>query len=341
MTVSPSSQAGRNRRRAFRPASLLSTFLVVALSTGMLSLTACTKTKASANADDSSRIKVITTVFASYDFTRQIAGPYADVRMLVPPGSEIHSFEPTPQDILDIEGCDLFIYVGGESDAWLNDLLASIDTSNVRILKLVDCVETMLEDKSVLVDSDSLKGDAREADTGEADEHVWTSIENAKAITIAISSNLMSLDRKHTTAFDENAQSYLQQLDELDTLFRNTVEAGDRTTLIFGDRFPFLYLATEYGLQCYAAFPGCSSATEPSARTVASLIDIVNEKQIPVVFYIELSNHGLADVIAQETGAQALMLHSCHNISAQDFAKGETYISLMKNNAENLKVALS
>jgi zinc transport system substrate-binding protein len=288
--------------------------------------------------DDGGRISIIATIFAPYDFARQVAGDAADLRMLVPPGAETHSFEPTPQDIIDIEQCDLFIYVGGESDEWVTDLLTSLDTSKVSILKLVDCVPTVEEDDSVLVNPEEAE---EEEEEGLPDEHVWTSPANAKLICEAIAQALEKADPANASTYRDNTTAYVKALDELDTQFREIVAQGRRTELVFGDRFPFRYFADEYGLTCYAAFPGCSTATEASPQTIVALIEVVQRDGIPVVFYRELSNHKIADTIAEETGAQSLLFHSCHNISKDDFDAGATYLSIMEQNAENLRIALS
>lgn len=338
-------------------------FVVVALGI-MLSLTACATSTGTITGDRTSEgsdnangstgnLKVIASIFAPYDFARQIAGDSADVSMLVPPGSETHSFEPTPQDIIKLQECDIFIYVGGESDAWIDDMLSSIDTSDKHIIRLMDVVSTRDE-----VVAEGMQGEApdnqgeqqgddkgqentSEVHQDEQDEHVWTSVPNAKLIVRAIADVMMVADTDHNAAYDSNTQAYLEQLDDLDARFREVVAQAQRTTVVFADRFPFLYFAEEYGLQYYAAFPGCSNQTEASANTIAYLIKKVRDESIPVVFTIELSSHRLADTIAEQTGAQVMLLHACHNISKDDFAAGATYLSLMSQNVENLKTALN
>jgi zinc transport system substrate-binding protein len=294
-------------------------------------------TGAATDAAGTDQLKVIATIFAPYDFARQVAGDKTDLRMLVSPGIETHSFEPTPQDIIDIEGCDVFIYVGGESDEWVADLLSSLDTSTVTVIRLIDCVPTLEEDESVLVNPAEAE---EEEEEGLPDEHVWTSPVNAKLIAEAIAATFEQVDPANAAAYQANLAAYQVELDELDERFRGIVADGKRTELVFGDRFPFRYLADEYGLECYAAFPGCSTATEASAQTIAALIDVVQRDGIPVVFSRELSDHKIADAIAEETGTQSLLLHSCHNISKEDFESGETYVSIMGRNADNLEIAL-
>ena len=325
----------KTRQIPFRSVFVIIVALSVFAGLSPLYLSACTTKDNLTQTDENERVRIIATVFAPYDFSRQIAGPYADVRMLVPPGMEIHAWEPTPQDIVDIAGCDLFIYVGGESDSRITALLESLDTSHMQILRLVDCVELLDEDNSVLVDFGLW-----DFGNSEPDEHVWTSVKNAKLISREITERLKSIDPANREFYDEAVRAYLAELDALDATLCSVVGQARHTTLVFGDRFPFLYLAHDLGLTCYAAFPGCSTASEPSAQTVARLIDVVRAEQIQVIFFIELSDRRLADAVARETGAQVLPLNSCHNSSVWDFENGETYISLMRANAENLKAAL-
>ncbi|MDR1015109.1 MAG: metal ABC transporter substrate-binding protein [Coriobacteriales bacterium] len=320
----------------------LLSFALTALLAAALLLVGCAAAKDAPAGDapaagDDGRISVIATIFAPYDFARQVAGGRAELRMLVSPGIETHSFEPTPQDILDIEGCDLFVYVGGESDEWVADLLSSVDTSAVTVIRLIDCVETVAEDDSVLVNPAEAE---EEEEEGAPDEHVWTAPANARLITEALASAFERTDPGNASAYQANADAYLAQLDALDARFKEVALGGERRTLVFGDRFPFRYFADAYGLTCYAAFPGCSTATEASAQTVAALIDTVKREGVPVVFYRELSSPGIAEAIAEATGARALLLHSCHNISQEDFDAGETYVSIMGRNADNLALAL-
>jgi len=282
-------------------------------------------------------ISIISSIFPSYDFARQITGGDEDVTMLLPPGSESHSYEPTPRDTIKIQDCDVFIYTGGESDSWIDQILDSIDTSNVKIVKMMDCVETVPEE---LVEGMQAAGDDEESEEPEYDEHVWTSPKNAKVIVEKISEAICRADPGNSQKYQQNTEEYLKQLDALDQKFQTVVDQGVRKTLIFGDRFPFRYLADEYRLDYYAAFPGCASETEPSAQTVSFLIDKVKEEKIPVVFYIEMSNEKMADTICEDTGAKKMLFHACHNVSKDDLKNGTTYLELMENNVKALKEAL-
>jgi zinc transport system substrate-binding protein len=279
------------------------------------------------------RLSVVTTMFPAYDFTREIAGTAVSLSILLPPGAESHSFEPTPQDIIRIQNSAIFICVGGESESWVERVLSSMDTSRLRIIRLMDCVQT--------VEEEVVEGmQAEEEEEVAYDEHVWTSPRNAMRIVEQIAAALVALDARNAADYQQRATAYLAKLETLDAAFRDAVAAGTRKTIVFGDRFPFRYLADEYGLSYFAAFPGCSTETEPSAATIAFLIRKMREEHIPVIFHIELSNERMADMISEETGATKRLLHACHNISKRDFDQGRTYLELMNQNVINLREAL-
>ncbi|MDR3279605.1 MAG: metal ABC transporter substrate-binding protein, partial [Synergistaceae bacterium] len=288
---------------------------------------------------DGSKVKVVATIFPQYDFTREIAGDKIELSMLLRPGAESHSFDPTPQDIIDVKNCDVFIYVGGESDEWVKEILESMDTSKMKILSLMDMVEPVEEEivEGMEEEAEEEEGHDHEA---ELDEHVWTSPVNVKLIVSAIADALCEADGGNARFYRNNAAAYLKKLDVLDADFKSVADKAARKTIIVGDRFPFRYLADAYGLSYYAAFPGCSTETEASAGTIAFLIDKVKSERIPVVFNIELSNEKMSDVICEATGAKKLLLHACHNITKKDFDNGANYIGLMTQNVKNLKEAL-
>lgn len=497
------------------------------------------------------KVKVVTTIFPQYDFVREIAGDNVELTMLLPPGAESHSFEPSPKDIITIQECDIFIYVGGDSDVWIADILDSMDTSGMTILSLMDMVEVKEEEivegmehdhdhghdhaeidpdnvkdreltdfagdwatietalaagaldeyithqaeenevsfeeqlascqsawktdyPTLRVDGDKItfvsgdggetsatytyanyeliegdhglsvwygytkesgddaapqnvvfndhgdgnvheeeehdsdesgahdehdndehhehdtahthvrygsetvaelaaltdwtpfyfdatasneevaealavhghsdeeeEGHEHEHEEGELDEHVWTSPKNAKLIVQAISDKLQEEDTANADTYAQNTAAYLTKLDELDAAFEEAVAAGNRSTILFGDRFPFRYFADDYGLTYFAAFTGCSTETEASAATIAFLIDKVTDESIPVVFYIEMSNEKIADTLCEDTGAKKRLMHSCHNVSRDEMAAGASYLSLMTQNIEVLKEALA
>ncbi len=290
-------------------------------------------------------ISIVSTIFAPYDFARELTRdvPNVTLTMLLKPGGDSHSFEPTPQDIITLQNADLFLYAGGESDEWVKTMLKSTASESRRIISLIDCVEA-LEEETVEGMTDHHHHDEQEGHADkehEYDEHVWTSPKNAMKIVKQMSQTLVSLLPESAKQIAANTESYLKKLSKLDESFREVVKNGVRTEIIMGDRFPFLYFAKEYGLSYYAAFRGCASDSEPSVQTMTFLIDKVKKDKIPVVFHIELANESNADTHCAETGAKKLLLHACHNISKADFAAGESYLSLMARNVTNLKEALS
>lgn len=282
-------------------------------------------------------ISVVATVFAPYDFARQLVGDRGEVTLLLPPGSETHSYEPSPKDIIEIQNCDVFIYVGGVSDAWVADVLESVG-DGVRTVTLMDCVELL--DEETVEGMQTEKHDHADADT-EPDEHVWTSPRNAARICQKLADTFAAADSAHAAAYAQRCGDYVEKLNQLDAEFRDVVEHAARKTMVFADRFPLRYFSDAYGLDYYAAYPGCADAAEPSAATVAFLIDKVRAEGIPVVFTIELSNGKLADTICEATGAKKLEFATCHNVTAQAFADGATYLQLMERNVQALREALN
>ena len=291
------------------------------------------------------RIKVVSTIFASYDFARQIAGNNAQISMLLKPGTESHSYEPTPRDIISIQECDVFIYVGGENDAWVDNILESMDTSEITIIKMIDLVdkyeEEHVEGMEEHVHTEDCHHEHHEHEHHEEwDEHVWTSPVNAIEICKKITEVFCEKDVRNSDAYIKNSDKYIGELKALDEYFTDIVENADRKTIVFGDRFPLRYFVEEYGLEYFAAFPGCSSDTEASAATVVFLIDKIRDEEIPVVFKIELSSDSMARTIAEDTNTKVMVFNTCHNVTRNEFQSGETYVSLMYRNAEALKEAL-
>ena len=268
------------------------------------------------------KLLIVTTNFPAYDFARAVAGDLAEVKMLLKPGAEAHDFEPTPQDIIDIKNASMFVYVGGESEEWASSILRNINSSHS--IKMMDIVKVIKED-----------------DEDEYDEHVWTSPKNAQLIVNKIRDELSAIDSPNADKYIANANKYADELVALDDEFRDIVENAKRNILIFGDRFPLRYFAEEYGLHYLAAFPGCSEQTEASAKTIAALVDKIQSEQIPIVLKIELTSDKTAKAISAETGAKILTFNAAHNVSADDFADGITYIDLMNQNVDVLREALN
>lgn len=278
---------------------------------------------------ETGKLHIVAAIFPAYDFARAAAGDLAEVTMLLPPGAESHSYEPTPADILAVQDCDLFFYLGGESDAWVEGILETVRPGG-RVLRMMDCVELLEEEEDH-------HHDHSEGEVAELDEHVWTSPENAAAITRAVGEALAELDRAHQAEYRANAGAYAGQLEELDQDFSHFFDGVSNKTMVFGDRFPLRYFAERYGLDCRAAFPGCGGQTEPSAAVIASLIRLVEAESLSTVWYIEFSNHLVADSVAEAAGVETAMFHSCHNVAREDLEAGVTYLSLMRGNLSALK----
>ena len=290
--------------------------------------------------EDSERPQIVAAVFPAYDFARSAAGELADVTLLLPPGAESHSYEPTPADILRVQRCDLFIYLGGESDAWVDTILSAIEPRG-DVLRMMDCVD-LLEEETVEGmqgghDHDHEEGHDHLGEVLSMDEHVWTAPRNAAAVTRIIGQRLALLDRSNGEAYAAGAEAYALELEELDRDFAAFFDTLPDRTIVFGDRFPLLYFAEAYDLDYYAAFPGCGAQTEPSAATVAFLTRKVREEGLPAVWYIEFSNHLVADSIAEAAGVETAQFHTCHNVSRADLEAGATYLSLMRANLEVLR----
>ena len=288
------------------------------------------------------RLQVVCSVFPYYDFARQIGGDDVDVTLLVAAGKETHSFEPTPLDVITLSQADVFLYNGGESEAWVDDILSAAGENIAVTLPLMPQVSALAEEWAEGMEGahDEHDHETHDSDDIEYDEHVWTSPVLAKALCQAICDALCQADPAHQERYQARLADYLTQLDELDAAFREVVDAGHRRLLVFGDRFPLLYFCKEYDLDYRAAFHGCASDTEPSLATLKYLIDKVEDEKIPVVYTIELSSRKVADAIAETTGARVLTFHSCQTVSRAEFDGGATYLSLMERNVEALREGL-
>lgn len=306
-----------------------------------------------ARAEEPARLHLVAAVFPAYDFARVVAGDAAEVTLLLPPGADAHSYEPTPQDMIAIQNADLFLYTGGESDSWLERVLDSLGDDAPETFAMADCVTLLEEERSQSMaqehghdghdheEDGHEDGHEHEDEHEEMDEHVWTSPQNAQKIVQALRETLCRLSPENAGLFTRNEAAYQQELSALDERFETIVAEGKRNLIVFGDRFPFRYFAAAYGLRYDAAFPGCSEDSEPSVKTIVSLIRTIREEQIPVIFYIEFSSRKTADILAEETGAKELLFHSCHTVSQQEMDEGASYLTLMNRNADALKEALN
>ncbi len=276
---------------------------------------------------------IIAIDFPSFDAVRAVMGGDDNVSMLLPPGSESHHYEPTPKDMIALSNAKLVVYAGGESDAWVDTILSSLD-KNVQTFKLIDQVKLYKEEKKEGMTVD-------EEDEDEIDEHVWTSPINEMEIVENLTRTLIDIYPEKKSELQSNCDSYIQDLKTLDEDFRSVVASSKHKTLIFGSRFPLRYFVEEYGLDYYAAFPGCAEETEPSAKTIAFLIGKIKELGIGYVLDIEFGSPLVASTIASESGAKVRTFNSMHNLTSDSFRSGDNYITIMRKNLEVLKEVLN
>lgn len=308
----------------------------------MLALSLCACSSEGSYFESDRKLKIISTVFPPYDLANHIAGDNAEIKILLPPGSESHTYEPTAKEIIAIQSCDIFLYIGGENEQWADKLINSNDTSKVKIIKLIDCVPTLSEEDEEEHEEEHDHHDHDHSDhEHETDEHIWTSPKNARLMLSAVYNAICEVDPDNSKTYTENKDAYDEQLAELDSDYKTAVDNAKNKTIVLADKFPFRYLAHEYGLDCYAAFSSCSDESEPSVSAMIKLTKRIREDNVPVVYYLEFSSTKIADTLCDETGATKLMLHSCHNVSKQDIENNVSYVDLMKQNLENLKVALN
>ena len=286
--------------------------------------------------NDESGFVIVAADFPSFDAARAIAGDDDGIVMLLPPGTESHSYDPTPRDMIRIAECDLVVYTGGPSDEWVRTIISSLDTPPASFA-LTDQVELLTEEHAEGMEEE----EEHDHNVHEIDEHVWTSPRNEIVIIRNLSELMAGLNPAMADDYRSNASSYISKIEELDTAFRSIVQTGKRHTLIFASRFPLLYFVREYGLEYYAAFPGCAEESEPSARTVAFLIDKARELEVPCILNIELSSQMIADVIAEEAGCDVMVFNTLHNVTASDFYSGKNYVDLMGENIGVLREALN
>ena len=300
------------------------------------------------NPTEDAKIKIVASNFASYDFLRAIIGDNKEIELtfLLGPGKDAHSYDPTAGDLIKIQNADLFVYVGGEMEKWSDKVLESMDTNSKEIICISDFVEK-IEEKEVdgAEEEDENEDDGHhdkehEHKEGAFDEHICTSPANAIKMVNALEEAMEKIDNENATTYKKNADEYINQIKEVDKKIQNVVDNKVRDRLVFADKMPMQYFMEYYGLEVSAAFDGCSTETDPSAKTIAYLQNKIKEENIPVVLYIELNPGKVAQTIANETGAEAMQINSLHNVSLEDFNNGETWVSLMSKNVEVLKKAL-
>lgn len=292
-------------------------------------------------------LQVVTTIFPIYDWARQVIGdvPGVELVWLQDTGVDMHSYQPSAEDMLKLSSCDVFLYVGGTSDSWVDGALKEAVNPDMKVLSLLEILgdNARLEELTEGMQAEDHEGHDH-GDEDEYDEHVWLSVKNASLLTQSIADTLSQLDPDHADAYAANAVAYEAQLADLDAQYQAAVDAASVKTVLFGDRFPFRYLTEDYGLEVYAAFPGCSAETEASFETIAFLAGKVDELHLPAVLTIENSDQRVAQTIIQNTAsrdAALLRLDSMQGTSAEDVAAGTTYLSIMESNLDVLKAALA
>ena len=286
------------------------------------------------------KISIVSSNFASYDFLRAIVGnnENIEVKFLLGPGKDAHSYEPTAGDLIEIQNADLFVYIGGESEKWCEKVLESLDTTKTRKICISDFVEKISEEHIDGVDNEN----EEDEEEGAFDDHIWTSPSNAIKMVEALEKEVESIDGDNSTQYKENAEKYITEIKDVDVKIQEIVDNKVRNRLVFADKMPMQYFIKYYDLKVSAAFNGCSTETEPSASTIAYLEDVVKKENIPVVLYIELNNGKVANTIANDVGegCSTAQIQSLHNVSLDDFNNGETWVSLMQRNINVLKKAL-
>lgn len=287
-------------------------------------------------------IKVVTTIFPLYDWTREVSeGSGADIKILLDNGVDLHSYQPTAKDILEISECDLFVYVGGESDAWVEEVLAEANNDRMTVINLLDILGSSAVEEQIV---DGMQVNEKEEEEVAYDEHVWLSLKNAKRFTQEISEALSGIDHTNSKLYQSNAKEYIEKLDYLDSQYQAAVDNAAKKTLLFGDRFPFVYLTDDYGLTYYAAFTGCSAETEASFETITFLSDKVDELNLHAIMQIETSDGSIAETVRENTKTkdqQILTLNSLQSTTAAQAEGGVTYLGVMEDNLVVLAQALA
>ena len=288
------------------------------------------------------KLSIVTTIFPEYDWVREILGDKADnaeITMLLDNGVDLHSYQPTADDIVKISDCDLFIYVGGESDEWVEDALRNAANRNMKVINLLEVLGDSVKTEEIV---EGMQEEEHEHEE-EADEHVWLSLKNAKMLVRVISKALQELDPDNKDIYAANADAYVKKLSALDAEYQAAVDAASNKTILFGDRFPFRYLVDDYGLRYYAAFVGCSAETEAGFETISFLAKRVDEWKLPCVLTIEGAQHKIAETVVRNTTAKnqrVLTMDSMQSTTSKDVKNGTTYLSVMEKNLSVLKEVL-
>lgn len=294
---------------------------------------------------ETEKLSIVCTAFPQYDWVRQLTGEdndRFDVKLLIEGGGDLHNYQPTAADIIEISASDLFIYVGGASDVWVEDVLEEAGNENMVTINLMEILGENIKVEEVV---EGMQEDEHEdSDETEYDEHVWLSLKNARIFVEEISNTLCGMDSENAESYQDRCEAYLSELDDLDSEYSEAVQSAARNTLVFCDRFPFRYMTEDYGLDYYAAFAGCSAETEASFETIAFLTDKVNELGIPALLVVENSNEKIAQSVmnnSKDKNQQILVMNSLQSVSRDEIEGGFSYLSAMKDNLTVLKAALN
>ena len=323
---------------------------IIALTVASAAFLGCTANEnTSENTSSANKLSIVTTIFPEYDWTREILGENADnteLTMLLDNGVDLHSYQPTADDIIKISDCDLFIYVGGESDGWVDDALKNAANKDMKVINLLDVLGDNVKTEETVegMQEEEEEHENDEEHEEEKDEHVWLSLKNAEVLCSAIADALEEIDPDNKAAYAANASAYIAELSALDKDYSDTVNNAARKTVLFGDRFPFRYMVDDYGLSYYAAFAGCSAETEASFETVSFLAKKTDELGLPCILTIEGAKHNIAETIVQNTGSKdqkILTMDSMQATTSEDVKDGVTYLTVMDKNLSVLKEALN
>ncbi len=320
---------------------------ILSLVLGILMIV-CSLTACGGNQAKSEKFSVVTTIFPEYDWVMNILGDKAenaDVTMLLDNGVDLHSYQPTADDIIKISTCDVFIYVGGESDGWVDDALKESVNKDMVVINWLDVLGDAVKEEEVVEGMEAEEEEAGETEEEgpEYDEHVWLSLKNAEILVTAISDGLAKADKDNAKVYSENAKDYNQKLQALDEKYRAVVEAASQKTVLFGDRFPFRYLVDDYGLNYYAAFVGCSAESEASFETISFLAGKVDELELKAVLTLEGTDHKIAETVIATSKAQSakiLSMDSMQSTTSKDVKNGASYLSIMEKNLNVLTEAI-
>ncbi|MBQ8133809.1 MAG: zinc ABC transporter substrate-binding protein [Clostridia bacterium] len=307
-----------------------------------------TETKTNSQTTEASKLKIVTTIFPEYDWVREILGDQADhaeLTLLLDNGVDLHNYQPTADDIMKISSCDMFIYVGGESDEWVEDALQEATNKDMVVIDLLDVLGDSVKEEEVKEGmQDEEEEEEGEEEEPEYDEHVWLSLKNTKTLCSKISEELCGIDSENAETYQKNLKAYTEKLDKLDSEYKSLTDSAKEKTLIFGDRFPFRYLVDDYGLDYYAAFVGCSAETEASFETIVFLANKADELGVDTIFTIENSDKKIAETIISNTKSKnqkIAELNSLQSVTNEQIDSGTTYLSVMQSNYDVLKDTLN